>query len=333
MHKLNINLLGWNHKDQIGPVIESVLKQTFTDFELFYMDNASQDGSVDFVREHFPQVTIIANDRNLGYAGGHNKFFQMATSELVMVLNPDVQLTPEFLSCVVAAFDDPVVGAAGGKTLKSPGSPAIIDGTGIMIDKYRRGRDRGQGEEDRGQYDRVTHVFGCTGAAAIFRRRALEEAKLLVASNRYEYFDEDFFAYWEDMDLSWRLRLQGWECRFVPEALAYHPRKAASNPGGYKHFVSFVRHHRALPLRIRRWNWRNHLFCIIKNDFGAPLLRGLPFIALRELAILGYILIFEASTMGVVPEFFRLLPKMLEKRRYILSHKKITSEGAAKWFV
>lgn len=334
MARLSINLLGWNHRQQIGPVIEAVLRQSYRDFELFYTDNASTDGSANFVRQHFPEVIVRQNTDNLGYTGGHNSFFEVATSELVMVLNPDALLHKEYLQHAVRGFDDPRVGSVTGKTYSSaPGViPPVIDSTGNTIDRFRRGRDRGQHETDRGQYDQQTEVFGASGAIAMFRRRALEQVKMPVAGGRFEYFDEDFFAYWEDFDLSWRLRLMAWKCLFVPQAIVYHPRKASSNPGGYRKFISFVRHHRALSATIRRWNWRNHLFCIIKNDFGWPLLAGLPFIIARELAMMFYILIFEPGTLTAVPDFFKLLPKMLAKRQYIIEHKVVGSKEAGKWF-
>ncbi|PIR96115.1 MAG: hypothetical protein COT92_02830 [Candidatus Doudnabacteria bacterium CG10_big_fil_rev_8_21_14_0_10_42_18] len=346
MAKVVVNLLGWNHKALLKKCIDSVLAQTHKDFELVYMDNASKDGSAEFVRQNYPSINITVNETNLGYAGGHNKFFASCGADFLMVLNPDVQLLPDYLEEAVKAFKDEKVGAVMGKLLRlSPPSPAlirgrikgdVIDSTGITINLFRRGRDRGQWEEDTGQYDNQTKIFGVNGAASIFRKSALDrvrvpknfqfpipnsqsnpKSKIINQKSGYEYFDEDFFAYWEDLDLSWRLNLSGYECRFASGAIAYHERNAGQSKGGYKKIFSFIKHHKQLSPNVKKWNWKNHLFCILKNDF--ELYKSLPFIFARELAMLFYILIFETATLAVLPEFFEQFPKMKKKRKFIKS--------------
>ena len=213
----------------------------------------------------------------------------------------------------------------------------LLDGTGIVVNRARRGRERGQLEVDHGQYDSQLDVFGVSGTAAVFRKSALHDAALPAGSMsaRPECFDEDFFAYWEDLDLSWRLRLLGYTCRYVPGAVVYHERVASSSEKGYKNPLAFYRHHAHLSKRIRQWNWRNHLFAIVKNDFGSPLATGFLFILGREVAMLGWILIFEPSTLGAVPEFFWLLPTMLRKRRVVQERRRAAGvQGAAiaPWF-
>ncbi len=320
MSKIVVNLLGWNHKYLLKKCIDSVLAQSYKDFELVYMDNASSDGSAEFVKNNYPSIRIIANNSNLGYAGGHNKFFSEIDREFLMVLNPDVQMFPDYLKEAIKGFEDEKVSAVMGKLLRP--SSRVVDSTGIIINLARRGRDRGQWEEDKGQYDNQIKIFGVNGAASIFRKSALERIKMpklsarnSVPGTQYEYFDEDFFAYWEDLDLSWRLNLAGYECRFVPSAVAYHERNAGQSKGGYKKVFSFFKHHRKLPAGVKKWNWKNHLFCIIKNDF--KLYKSLPFILLREFAMFIYILVFEAATFSALPEFFKQLPKILKKRKYI----------------
>ncbi|MEK9181156.1 MAG: glycosyltransferase family 2 protein [Patescibacteria group bacterium] len=355
MPKISINLLGWNHKEELAPTIEAVLRQTFLDFELIFTDNASSDGSADFVAEHYPQVKVVGNQKNLGYAGGHNKFFASAVSEFVMVLNPDVRLEPNFLEEALKPFADPRVAAVTGKLLRPPLrfplldkegiKGEVLDTTGLIVNRARRGRDRGQWEEDRGQYDGQNEVFGSNGAAPIFRLAALEKVKIPFSAfsspragddarraGEGEYYDEDFFAYWEDLDLSWRLKLAGFNCGFAPRAVAYHGRAAGQSRGGYLKIMDFIKHHRKLPPNIKKWNWRNHLFCVIKNDFGWPFWRDLPFILARELAMFMFILIFETRTLSVIPEFLRLLPKMLIKRRYIQKYKQVSSKEVLSWF-
>jgi len=286
---------------------------------------------VDLVKERFgtdPRLRIVTTESNLGYAGGHNRFFAETNSELVMVLNPDAVLHPSFLKNAVRPFGNPKVGAVTGKMLKptpEPNGERILDGTGILLSRKRRGYERGQLEIDRGQYDHLPWIFGVSGTAAVYRKSALEEVKL----GNSEYFDVDFFAYWEDLDLSWRLRLRGYECVYVPEAIVEHRRAVGASKGGILNFGEFVRHHRSFSLRIRKWNWRNHLFAIIKNDYGWSFYRDLPWIVLRELGMLAFLVCFMPDTLSAIPEFVRLLPAMLSKRRYIMKYVRSNAEAVS----
>jgi GT2 family glycosyltransferase len=287
MAKISINLLRWNSPwTEIHRCISAVLASDLEDFRLVYSENCNPDAPSlsEHVRACFgtdERLQILKNDTNLGYAGGHNKFFAETDCPLLMVLNPDAILNKSFLRNIVRAFLDPSVGAATGKMLKphvSPGGERVLDGTGIEIYRTRRARERGQNDIDHGQFDRDPEIFGVSGTAAVYRKSALETVKIRCD----EYFDTDFFAYWEDLDLSWRLRLAGFKCVYVPEAIVEHERAAGSSAGGLGRFVDFVRHHQRIPLQIRRWSWRNHLFAIIKNDQGWGLWRDFPFMLCRE---------------------------------------------------
>ncbi|OGE80200.1 MAG: hypothetical protein A2826_01680 [Candidatus Doudnabacteria bacterium RIFCSPHIGHO2_01_FULL_43_23] len=322
MTKVSINLLGWNHKEIVGKAIESVLAQTYRDFELIYTDNASRDGSVAYVKENFPKIRIVENKENLGYAGGHNQFFRQTQSEFLMVMNPDACLEKNFLAEAIQAFSNPDVASVTGKMLKPDSN--ILDGTGIILSRTRRAKERGQHEVDRGQFDDKADIFGVSGTAAIYRKSALEKVRVpRDEENIFEYFDEDFFAYFEDMDLAWRLNLGGFKARFVPKAIVYHARKAGSSPGGFMKFFSFFSHRKTLDQKIRKWSFKNHLFAIIKNDSGLNLWADLPFILVREIAMFFFILIFETSTLSVVPEIIIQLPIILKKRSYILNNIKV----------
>ena len=334
MPRLSVNLLRWNTKwEDVRAVMDAALIQTYQDFELVYSENGDPK-LIDQVREYYknnPKVRVVDNGGNLGFAPGQNKFFAEAKTELVMLLNPDAVMTPTFIEELIKAFDDPKVGAATGKMIKpekNEKGETIIDGTGIIIYKSRRARERGQLEADHGQYDSQNNVFGVSGSAPIYRRSALDAAAV-----NGEYFDPEFFAYWEDLDLSWRLQLAGFEARYMPKAIIYHERAVGVSPGGYKKLFTFVKHHAKFPVKVRRWNWRNHLFCIVKNDFGWNFWKSFPRVLVRETAMLGYITIFEPRTLGAIPDFFHLLPKMLAKRSVIQKNRKVTSKQMEKWFI
>ena len=337
MPNVAINILGWDgtNAEILMSCIKHALAQDYDDYIVVYSDNCSKTLSGQ-MQERFgqdPKFKINQYSENFGYAGGHNRFFVSARAPFVMVMNPDALLEPTFLTEAIAGFDQELIGAVTGKMIKPKNSDrsipdVILDGTGVVMDITRRGRERGQQEIDHLQYDLNTEVFGVSGTAAIYRRAALERIRL----GEHEYFDEDFFAYWEDVDLSWRLQLAGYSCRYVPTARVIHTRLAGAHKGGYRDVLGYIAHHNELSISVRRWNWRNHLFMIIKNDFGWNFFIGLPFIMLRELAMLGYIICFEPKTLGILPSFFSLLPKIIQKRSIIQHNRIAKSSDMFRWF-
>lgn len=337
MPRISINLLRWSTPwDDVERCIRAVLNSSFVDFSLTYTENyhSSAPSLIEAVQMTFgddPRLHMVRNDNNLGYAAAHNSFFAGNAAELLMVLNPDAILDVHFLEMIIPHFTDPSIGAATGKMLKPASSnheSRLLDGTGIQVFRTRRARERGQLEVDGGQYDQQRQVFGVSGTAAVYRKSALEAVRLYDD----EYFDPDFFAYWEDFDLSWRLRLQGFQCIYVPEAIVEHTRAIGVSPGGLSRFWTFVKHHQAFPLQVRQWSWRNHIFAIMKNDFGWPAYRDLPAILFRELATLVFIAAFTPNTLKSAPTFLRLLPKMLRKRAQIQAVRTIDSKTANHFF-
>jgi GT2 family glycosyltransferase len=314
--------------------IRAALEQTFDDYTVTLTENGSADSIESATLAQFgdhPKFRYVDNGINLGFAGAHNRFFRDSSSEFVMPLNPDTVMPAEYLGKLLKAFDDPLVAAAEGKMLKpdplSDGS-WTLDGTGMIISRSRRARERGQLEVDRQQYDMNTNVFGVSATAAAYRMSALEKIKFAEA----EYFDEDFFTYWEDLDLSWRLKLAGYNCAYVPDAIIYHSRFAGQSKYGFQKPLDFTRHTRSLPTKVVCWDWRNHLFAIIKNDFGWSFLRDMPFIVTRELLLFCYIMVIEPRVITAVPEFIKLLPRILEKRRVIQRERVASSKDMHQWF-
>jgi hypothetical protein len=165
-----------------------------------------------------------------------------------------------------------------------------------------------------------------SGAGCMYRASALKAVRVELTGGRgellhpqpstlnpkFEYFDEDFHSYWEDVDLSWRMKNAGWKNVFVPTAIGYHGRAAGSSRGGYLHFIDFIKHHRALPEKIRQLNYKNHIFMYIKNSPWVY-----PQFFIREFFMLIYIVLFEISTLKIVPEMVRLLPEVWQKRKLV----------------
>jgi GT2 family glycosyltransferase len=331
MNKLTIIQVVYNNKRFIEPVFKSIFAQTFKDFKVVAVISGNEDGGKELLQSMFPQVEIIDPKYNIGFAKGHNLVFEKEESEFYQLVNPDLILEPDYLEKMLEAFKDSKVGGATGKLYKVASEKLqvkseefnvnkqnykTLDSTGVVISKSGRGRDRGQHEEDTGQYDAQKNVQAVSAAGAMYRRVALESVKLAATSYQLqasgEYFDEDFHSYWEDVDLSWRMANAGWKNVFVPQAIGFHGRGAGSSKKGYLHVIDFVKHHRALPQRIRELNYKNHIFMYVKNSKWFY-----PQFFFREFFMLVYIVLFETSTLKILPEFFKTLPKMWKKRQVI----------------
>jgi len=316
---VSVNVLGLNHRAYLGQCLGSTLAQTYRPIEVTYIDNGSTDGSLELVRERHPQVRTVSNGANLGYSGGHNVGIRCTEGKYVLLLTPDVRLMPPFVAeavRVLESADD--VGMVAGKLLlmdEAGHASSRLDATGIVIDRYRKNHERGHGEEDVGQYDRNEPVFGAFGAAPLYRRAMLEDVRV-----GEEIFDEDFFAYREEVDLAWRAQLRGWRCVYTPAAVAYHVH--AYRPGSRK----------SCPVWQRRLQFRNRYLLMLKNDTMSNLLRHAHYILAYEVAAFGYVLLIDRCLIGGYLDVLRLLPKMLRKRRWIQSHRKVSSKGMLHWF-
>ncbi len=323
MAKVALIQVVYNSLKFIPKVFPAALNQTFKDFEFVAVIAGNDDGGKEYIAEHFPQVKIIDPGYNIGFARGHNEFFANSDAEFFQLVNPDLVMTPTFVEEMLRNFDDPQVGAASGKLLRydfANDKPTnIIDSTGVVIGKSGGARDRGQHEVDNGQYDNHTNIIASSGAGVMYRKSALLSAEYKRDDGRVEFFDEDFHTYWEDVDLSWRLVNFGWKVKYNPKALAYHGRTVGSHEGGYKKVFSFIKRHRTIPLQVRQWNYRNHLFMFIKNS---P--KWYWQFLFREFFYQVFVLLLEPTTLKVLPMFFKQLPKIWKKRKYIKQHRKIS---------
>jgi GT2 family glycosyltransferase len=192
--------------------------------------------------------------------------------------------------------------------------------------KNRRAAERGAGEIDESQYDKPDEVFGVSGAAALYRLSALRECAI-----NNEYFDTIFFAYKEDVDLAWRLRLYGWTARYCSTAIGYHVRHVAAP--AQRTVKALKQNRKDVSKKIRALSLRNQHLMLMKNDSFGLAFRHAPRIIIRELGLLAYTLLFEPYQWKTWLEIFKLMPKMLVARSVIVAHKKVSSKELRKWFV
>ena len=251
---VTVAIATYNGAHLLETVLASLERQTFTDFRTVVVDDASTDETVALLRERWPAVETIVHPQNRGVTAALNSCFAAAAgSELVVLLNNDVELDPRCLEeLIVAMRADPGASVAQAKLLDFT-RRELLDGTGDTYSWAGIPHRRGQGEVDRGQYDENPDVFGACAAAAVYRGEAIA---------RVGGFDERLYALCEDIDWSFRARLAGGRCRYVPGAVAYHIGSASLGPR-VSEFTLYQ-------------NWRNQLWVVAKNYPSAALLRHLP---------------------------------------------------------
>jgi GT2 family glycosyltransferase len=237
-----------NGVELLGPCLAAVTAQTVEDVETIVVDNGSGDGSAAFVRERFPQIRIFELGENRGFASAMNVGIVAAEAPLIAFLNNDAEPAPTWLEELERCLQrHPRAAAAASKLLRAD-DPGTLDGAGDGLTRTFRPIARGHGLPD-GAFDDEVEVFGASGTASLWRGDVLDELG---------GFDERFFAYYEDVDLSFRARLAGWECWYAPRSVSNHRRGATA--GGD---LSFTLH---LPAR-NRW------FFLLKDAPAGLLLR------------------------------------------------------------
>jgi GT2 family glycosyltransferase len=226
---ISIIIVNWNGRHLLTDCLGSLRTQTYRDYEAILVDNGSSDGSVEFVRTQFPEVHLIVLPENRGFAGGNNVGIAAATGQYIALLNNDTKADPDWLSSLVnATASGSQVGMWASKIL-SYDAPTVIDNTGLLLYWDGLARGRGRLEVDRGQFDQQQEVLFPSGCAGLYRKSMLDE----IGS-----FDEEFFAYADDVDLGLRGRLAGWDCVYVPGAVVYH--KYSSSSSAYSPMKAFL---------------------------------------------------------------------------------------------
>jgi hypothetical protein len=203
-----------NGGDEMLAAVESLLAQSLQPY-IIVVDNASTDDSVHRLEQSHPEVEIIRNPENLGYAGGVNPGLKRAIKLKAMYaapFNDDAIADPDWLKKLVDFLDEhPETAAAACKVMTA--DKERLDSTGDYYTNWGLPYPRGRRSYHLKKYDKDTDIFAASGAASLFRVAALKQVGL---------FDEDFFAYYEDVDLGFRLQLAGWKVAFVPDSVVYH---------------------------------------------------------------------------------------------------------------
>lgn len=310
MPTASVCIVTYNSVDDIESCLQAVLKQTFPVESIVVIDNASTDGTAERVKTYSEQVQFIANEVNNGFAGGQNQAIRQTRSDYVLVLNPDVTLDPNYLFEIISYMEqDKAVGSATGQ-LVFASNQDIVDSAGLGMKRTRNAYDLGAGEP-AANWNLPTAVFGVSGAAAVYRSAMIRDIEF-----EGEFFDEQYFAYKEDVDVAWRAQTLGWTSYYLPSAKAVHHR--GWKKGGRS----------SVPLFVRQHSYQNRFFTLLKNEpVGWHTLVIGPLIFLTEVMKLGYIVIREPGLLRCWPAILRILPCMLRKRQWIQKKVKQKNRG------
>ena len=218
--RVSVIIVTWNALPLLQQCLPSVVATDYSNLEIIVADNASTDGSAEWIEKTFPQVRVVRHPQNWRFCKGNNRAVPYATGDYILLLNNDVEVPPDWLDPLVDTFEqDAEIGAAQPKMLQYDDRSRFeyAGAAGGFLDRvgypFTRGRLFDTMEHDHGQYDTPRDIFWASGAALMMRRSALQRVGLL---------DERFDMHMEEIDLCWRMQRAGYRIRYVPESEVYH---------------------------------------------------------------------------------------------------------------
>jgi GT2 family glycosyltransferase len=297
---ISVVIPSWNGRHLLEDCLRSLSRQTDAEFETIVIDNGSTDGTAEWLASSYPSVRHVRRETNSGFSAAVNAGIRASSSELIVLLNNDTEVAPDWLAQLEQASKDyPDYSIFASRiALKNP--PGRIDTTGDGFTIAGFGYKMGWMQEDGGKFDAVREVFGASGCAAMYRRSVFDAIG---------YFDEDFFAFAEDLDFSFRANLAGFRCLYAPAAKIIHKLRSTAGDSD-----------------TARWYYRNLLWLNYKNFPGVLLICYFPhFFAQFMLMTVRSILHreFKAFFSGCL-EGFRGMRSMKSKRTEIQKSRKIS---------
>lgn len=340
MSKIAVVIPNWDGEKIISKCLESLKKQTLKNFKVVIVDNGSKDNSVEIIKK-YKFVDLIELKKNTGFARGSNIGIRKALEDekvkFICPMNNDMELDKNYLKNFIKTFEklkkkNKKVGILAAKLLFKF-EKNLINTVGTLIYRDGSGMERGYKEKDKGQYEKIEEIFGGCGAAVLYTRKMLKDIEYKNKEGKNSYFDEDFFAYYEDLDLNYRSRLMGYKAYYTHLSFAFHIHSATGV--SFSEFKSFHVH-------------RNQYYVLIKN-FPFPFLMLSLFLFFFRYCLMiisviikkgpssklkknvkkgGLVKIVFASWKEVVKN----LPLLLKKRKLILKKRKITLLEFNSWF-
>jgi GT2 family glycosyltransferase len=320
---VSVVITNWNGKRYLAECLNSLKNQTYHFLEIIVVDNGSSDDSIEFIKTNFPEVRIIANKTNVGFAEANNTGIMAAKGKYIATLNNDTVAEPGWLLNLIEAAERRREAAMFASKILSLHNPNLIESKGMLIYPDGIAKCRGFLTKDNAECEKEEEVLLPSACAALYRKDILFLAGL---------FDKDYFAYCEDVDIGLRIRMLGFSCLYVPRARTYH------------YYSGTSRQNLLLKVYLAE---RNRLWTIIKTFPIPDLMVSLIFTFKR------YIFYLYGAWLKITPieEFcakeskliilFILakaylstllnLIKLLKKRQYIMDNKKVPAKEIRAW--
>jgi len=223
---VSVIIPNYNGKKFLKPCLHSLFASDYSNMEVIVVDNGSSDGSADFLRTDYPCVNIIQFDKNTGFACACNAGIKSAGGKYIFLLNNDVEVIQDCISVLVdILLKYPQYSMATGKILRY-GDKTLIDAAGDGLTVGAEPYNRGHNQPDDGRFDSIEEVMGVCAGAALYRKSVFDQIGL---------FDEDFFAYMEDVDFNLRALISGFRSIYVPSAVCFHHGNATFGTLSPKH--------------------------------------------------------------------------------------------------
>lgn len=362
--KLSVHLVAWNGGKYIPFLFASLRAQTFKDWRLVVLDNASADGTAALIEKELPSVGVeyefLKNQENLGFAGGHNQLYKKSLnagdqSEYILLLNQDMYLLPDCLEKVVRFMEENYNVAAASPRLMKWNFDEVknsfenleksftnkVDSLGLKVLRNRRVIEKYAGKDwlevkpkmnlsfrtERIAGDGAAlEVFGVSGALPILRVSALDAVKFSDSS----FFDESYNSYKEDVDLAWRLRLAGFKAYTILDAVCYHDRSAAGPEN--LNDASALENKKKQSEWVKYYSYKNHLMTLIKNEYWQNFFLDFLWILWYELKKFCYFLLFDRKILKGLGEIWQNRKNLKFKRLFIKKLRKINWREMRQWW-
>lgn len=257
MPQFSIIIPNWNGQKFLKTCFDSFKKQSFKDFEVILVDNGSSDDSVTYTEKKYPDVIIEKLDHNSGFAGAVNAGIKKSKSDFVALLNNDTEVDKDWLKNIESAINKyPETSIFASKMLEFK-NRQILDSCGDAATWPGRFYNIGRGEQNGPKYDENTFVFGACAGAAVYKKEIF---------SKIGYFDQDFFAYYEDVDFSFRAQLAGYKCLFVSDAKVYHIGSGTSQKISGFSFKLLIKNH--FHVIYKNFPWQKILLNLHKIIFS-----------------------------------------------------------------
>lgn len=305
---VSIIIPNYNGKIHLEECLNSLKKIEFDDYEIIFVDNASNDGSVEFVRNFSQKIKILPLEKNYGFAEGCNLGVEKALGTFIVFLNNDTKVDTFWLKELLLAVEKYGENNIYSSKVLFYDEPGTLNTIGGVITPMGSGLDINFGKEDITEYNKVRFVGSPSGCSMLLKKSLFLEM---------DGFDKDYFAYLEDVDFGWRCWLKGHKTYFIPQSIVYH--KYGSTGGKID-----------TPFRVFNVQ-KNRLFNILKNFSLSNLIKGFIVSAIFDLVrIATFIVQGDFSLISAVLRgdyaFIKGIPKTLHKRKYIQENRKISDK-------